>query len=56
MLPMPQIELEVKNLEEGLRMAKVGAFADEGTREQKDENLQLLLRLINELESKRGGI
>jgi Zn-finger nucleic acid-binding protein len=47
------LELEIKNLEEGLRLGKLEAFTREYSSEEKDTKLEILIRLTDELENKR---
>jgi Zn-finger nucleic acid-binding protein len=47
------LELEIKNLEEGLGMGKLEAFTREHSSEEKHSKLEILIRLTDELENKR---
>jgi Zn-finger nucleic acid-binding protein len=48
-----RLELEIANLEEGLRIGKLDAFTREYSREEKDHKLEILIRITDELENKR---
>jgi hypothetical protein len=48
-----RLELDVKNLEEAVRMGKLRAFTGNWSLEQKNREFELLLQLTDDLEIKR---